>query len=75
MPEAPPTVCVVGGGFTGAAAAIACLSRIKAPFRLTMIEGTASLGAALPMAAITRSIFSMCAPAISRFAQGNRAIS
>jgi uncharacterized NAD(P)/FAD-binding protein YdhS len=37
-------VCVVGGGFTGAAAAIACLSRIKAPFRLTMIEGTASLG-------------------------------
>jgi uncharacterized NAD(P)/FAD-binding protein YdhS len=44
MPEAPPTVCVVGGGFTGAAAAIACLSRIKAPFRLTMIEGTASLG-------------------------------
>jgi uncharacterized NAD(P)/FAD-binding protein YdhS len=44
MPKAPSTVCVVGGGFTGAAAAIACLSHIKAPFRLTMIEGTASLG-------------------------------
>jgi uncharacterized NAD(P)/FAD-binding protein YdhS len=44
MPKAPSTVCVVGGGFTGAAAAIACLSHIKTPFRLTMIEGTASLG-------------------------------
>jgi uncharacterized NAD(P)/FAD-binding protein YdhS len=44
MPVAPLTVGVVGGGFTGAAAAIACLARVKAPFRLVMIEGSASLG-------------------------------
>ncbi len=38
------TVCVVGGGFTGSAASIACLTRIKIPFRLVMIEPSASLG-------------------------------
>jgi uncharacterized NAD(P)/FAD-binding protein YdhS len=47
MPEAPLTVCVLGGGFTGAAAAVACLSHLKAPFRLIMIEGTTSLGRGL----------------------------
>lgn len=44
MREAPFTVCVVGGGFTGAAAAIACLTRIKTPFRLVMIEPNSALG-------------------------------
>ena len=38
MRKSPFTVCVVGGGFTGSAAAIACLTRIKTPFRLVMIE-------------------------------------
>jgi uncharacterized NAD(P)/FAD-binding protein YdhS len=47
MSKAPFTVCVVGGGFTGAAAAIACLSHLKAPFRLVMIEGTTALGRGL----------------------------
>jgi glycine/D-amino acid oxidase-like deaminating enzyme len=37
MRKAPQTVCVVGGGFTGAAAAIACLARIDAPFRLVVV--------------------------------------
>ena len=74
MSKPPLTVCVVGGGFTGAAAAIACLSHLKAPFRLVMIEGTTALGRG-PTAAITRSIFSMCVPAISQFAQVSPAIS
>jgi uncharacterized NAD(P)/FAD-binding protein YdhS len=47
MSKPPLTVCVVGGGFTGAAAAIACLSHLKAPFRLVMIEGTTALGRGL----------------------------
>jgi glycerol-3-phosphate dehydrogenase len=34
MRKAPFTLCVVGGGFTGAAIAIACLQRITSPFRL-----------------------------------------
>ena len=44
MRKAPLTVCVVGGGFTGAAAAIACLSRLDRPFRLVVVEPSASLG-------------------------------
>src|SRR6187551_671211 len=44
MSEAPFTVCVVGGGFTGAAAGVACLSHLKTPFRLLIIEGTSALG-------------------------------
>ena len=44
MRKAPFTVCVVGGGFTGAAAAIACLARIKSPFRLVMVESSPQLG-------------------------------
>ena len=44
MRKAPFTLCVVGGGFTGAAGAIACLTRIKTSFRLVMIEPSASLG-------------------------------
>jgi uncharacterized NAD(P)/FAD-binding protein YdhS len=75
MSKAPLTVCVVGGGFTGTAAAIACLSHLKAPFRLVMIEGTTALGRGLAYAAITRSIFSMCVLAISQFAQVSPAIS
>jgi uncharacterized NAD(P)/FAD-binding protein YdhS len=47
MSEAPFTVCVVGGGFTGAAAGVACLSHLKTPFRLVMIEGTSALGQGL----------------------------
>jgi uncharacterized NAD(P)/FAD-binding protein YdhS len=44
MRKAPLTVCVVGGGFTGAAASIACLARIDRPFRLVVVEPSASLG-------------------------------
>jgi uncharacterized NAD(P)/FAD-binding protein YdhS len=44
MRKAPFTICVVGGGFTGAAIAIACLARIRSPFRLVMIERNAQLG-------------------------------
>ena len=44
MPMAPLTLCVVGGGFTGAAAAIACLSRLDRPFRLVVVEPSPSLG-------------------------------
>jgi len=38
MRGTPLHVCVVGGGFTGAAAAIACAARIEHPFRLTIVE-------------------------------------
>lgn len=38
------TLCVIGGGFTGAAAAIACLRHIAQPFRLVVVEPSASLG-------------------------------
>ncbi len=31
-------VGVIGGGFTGVAGAIACLARIKTPFRLVLVE-------------------------------------
>ena len=44
MRKAPLTVGVVGGGFTGAAAAIACLARIDRPFRLVVVEPSPSLG-------------------------------
>jgi uncharacterized NAD(P)/FAD-binding protein YdhS len=44
MREAPLTVCVAGGGLTGAAAAIACLSRLERPFRLIVVEPSTSLG-------------------------------
>jgi uncharacterized NAD(P)/FAD-binding protein YdhS len=40
----PLHICIVGGGFTGVAAAIACLARIEWPFRLTLVEPAASLG-------------------------------
>src|SRR6185312_15134737 len=44
MRKAPFTLCVVGGGFTGAAIAIACLQRLAAPFRLVMIEHSPQIG-------------------------------
>jgi uncharacterized NAD(P)/FAD-binding protein YdhS len=44
MRQTPFTLCVVGGGFTGAAAAIACLARLDRPFRLVVVEPSASLG-------------------------------
>jgi uncharacterized NAD(P)/FAD-binding protein YdhS len=37
-------VGVVGGGFTGAAAAIACLARLNRPFQLVVVESSVSLG-------------------------------
>ena len=43
-PKAPFSICVVGGGFSGVASAIACLTRIKTPFRLTIIDPTPVLG-------------------------------
>jgi uncharacterized NAD(P)/FAD-binding protein YdhS len=44
MRQAPLTLCVVGGGFTGAAAAVACLARLDRPFRLVVVEPSDSLG-------------------------------
>jgi uncharacterized NAD(P)/FAD-binding protein YdhS len=44
MSRTHPHICVIGGGFTGAAAAIACLRRISEPFRLTIVEPGAALG-------------------------------
>ncbi len=44
MTYARPAICVIGGGFTGAAAAIACLKRLEQPFRLTVVEPSAALG-------------------------------
>ena len=44
MRAAPLTVGVIGGGFTGAASAIACLARLPEPFRLVLIEPSAVLG-------------------------------
>ncbi|HZP10225.1 FAD/NAD(P)-binding protein [Methyloceanibacter sp.] len=44
MRAAPLTVGVIGGGFTGAASAIACLARFPQPFRLVIIEPSAVLG-------------------------------
>jgi len=44
MRNAPLTLCVVGGGFTGAAAAIACLARLDQAFRLMVVEQSPSLG-------------------------------
>jgi uncharacterized NAD(P)/FAD-binding protein YdhS len=44
MNRTRPNICVIGGGFTGAAAAIACLKRLARPFALTIVEPTAALG-------------------------------
>lgn len=38
------SICVIGGGFTGSAAAISCLGRLDTPFRLTLVEPSAALG-------------------------------
>ena len=49
------TICVIGGGFPGIAKAIACLTEIKQPFRLVVVEAKPSVaqgvafGAADPM--------------------------
>ena len=39
-----PKICVIGGGFTGAATAIACLKRLPHPFDLTIVEPSVALG-------------------------------
>jgi uncharacterized NAD(P)/FAD-binding protein YdhS len=44
MERTRPNICVIGGGFTGAAAAIACLKRIEHAFDLTIVEPSAALG-------------------------------
>jgi uncharacterized NAD(P)/FAD-binding protein YdhS len=44
MRNASPTICVVGGGFTGVAGAVACLEHIKTPFRLVVVEPGLALG-------------------------------
>src|SRR5262245_41106167 len=44
MNRTRPNICVIGGGFTGAAAAIACLKRLPGPFALTIVEPSAGLG-------------------------------
>ena len=44
MTYAHPAICVIGGGFTGAAAAIACLKRLEQPFCLSVVEPSAALG-------------------------------
>jgi uncharacterized NAD(P)/FAD-binding protein YdhS len=43
-PDVCPDVCIVGGGFTGIAAAIALLTNIKEPFRLLVVEPTNEIG-------------------------------
>ena len=65
MRKAPFTLCVAGGGFTGAAIAIACLQRITEPFRLVMIEHIRRSVVVSPMAATTRCICSMRARDLS----------
>ena len=37
-------ICIIGGGFTGAAAAISCLKRLDQPLSLSIIEPGAALG-------------------------------
>jgi uncharacterized NAD(P)/FAD-binding protein YdhS len=44
MRDARLDICVIGGGFTGAAAAIACLARLDQPFNLFVVEPGAALG-------------------------------
>ena len=44
MNRTRPNICVIGGGFTGASAAIACLKRLARPFALTILEPSAALG-------------------------------
>jgi uncharacterized NAD(P)/FAD-binding protein YdhS len=44
MRAAPFNICIVGGGFTGAAVAVACCARLPQPFTLTLIEPSPSLG-------------------------------
>ena len=44
MRKTPLMICVVGGGLSGAAAAIACLAEISRPFRLVVIEPGPTLG-------------------------------
>jgi uncharacterized NAD(P)/FAD-binding protein YdhS len=44
MRNAQRSIGVVGGGFTGVAAAIACLERLGEPFHLFLVEPSASLG-------------------------------
>ena len=39
-----PGICVIGGGLTGAAAAIACLKRIEQPVSLVVVEPSQALG-------------------------------
>jgi uncharacterized NAD(P)/FAD-binding protein YdhS len=74
MREAPLTVCVVGGGFTGTAAAIACLSRLDRPFRLVVVEPSGSLGRGVAYGAHHPLHLLMCVPATSRCARANPAI-
>jgi uncharacterized NAD(P)/FAD-binding protein YdhS len=44
MNRTRPNICVIGGGFTGAAAALAWLKRLAGPFALTILEPSAGLG-------------------------------
>ena len=44
MRAAPLTIGVIGGGFTGAASAIGCLTRLPHPFHLVLIEPSPALG-------------------------------
>ncbi|MGA7546937.1 MAG: FAD/NAD(P)-binding protein [Methyloceanibacter sp.] len=44
MRDGQRSICVIGGGFTGVAAAIACLERVGEPFRLIVVEPSAALG-------------------------------
>ena len=38
------SICIIGGGLTGAAAAISCLRRLRRPFELIIFEGNHALG-------------------------------
>jgi uncharacterized NAD(P)/FAD-binding protein YdhS len=51
MTYAHPAICVIGGGFTGAAAAIACLKRLEQPFASRWLSRAPHWDAVSPLAA------------------------
>lgn len=50
----PPAIVIAGGGFSGAAAAIALLVRLERPFRLFIVEPSRTLGGGVAYGAARR---------------------
>jgi uncharacterized NAD(P)/FAD-binding protein YdhS len=59
---------VIGGGFTGVAAAIACIARLERPFRLTVVEPNAALGRGVAFGAHHPMLLNVRARDLSVFA-------